>query len=101
MNGAMLQRYPGLPRGHFPVLHPNTQWTPYEDVTINSKGFALQPHSASKNDSITGRILDKAIVDLGNWAQKVSYATHMNGYIAFSCDRAAHELLLTDMLPPT
>eukprot|EP00973_Karenia_brevis_P012626 1712944-Karenia_brevis.AAC.1 len=55
MNGAMLQQYPGLPKGHFPVLPTNTPWTLYEDVTTNSKGFALQSFFASTTDSITGR----------------------------------------------
>eukprot|EP00973_Karenia_brevis_P016585 2270089-Karenia_brevis.AAC.1 len=62
MHGTMLQQYPGLPNGHFPLLPTNTQWASYEDVTINSKEFALQPHFASTIDSITGRALDRAIV---------------------------------------
>eukprot|EP00973_Karenia_brevis_P062593 8702699-Karenia_brevis.AAC.1 len=77
MNRAMLQHYPGLPKVHFPVLPTSTQWTLYEDVTIKSKGFALQPHFASRIDSITGRTLCKAMVDLGSWRHNTSYATDM------------------------
>eukprot|EP00973_Karenia_brevis_P004894 674385-Karenia_brevis.AAC.1 len=72
MNGAMLEQHPGLPRDHSLVLPTNTQWTLYEDVTINSKGFTTQPHFASTIDSITGRTLDKAIMDLGSWKQSTS-----------------------------
>eukprot|EP00973_Karenia_brevis_P051403 7139304-Karenia_brevis.AAC.1 len=87
MNGAMLEQYPGLPRSHLPVLPTNAQWTLYEEVTINSKGFALQPHFASAVDSITGRTLDRAIVDLGSRKQNTSYASGMKGYIALSRSR--------------
>eukprot|EP00973_Karenia_brevis_P072998 10138623-Karenia_brevis.AAC.1 len=59
MNGAMLQQYPGLPKVRFPMLPTNVLWKLYQDVTINSKGFA------STIDSITGRTEHKAIVDLG------------------------------------
>eukprot|EP00973_Karenia_brevis_P088819 12318453-Karenia_brevis.AAC.1 len=74
MHGTMLKQYPGLPDGHFPVLPTNTPWTLYEDVTINSKGLAMQPHSASTIHSIIGRTLDKTSVDLGSWTQNTSYA---------------------------
>eukprot|EP00973_Karenia_brevis_P063113 8774880-Karenia_brevis.AAC.1 len=98
MNRATLEQYPGLPRNPLPVLPTNARWTLYEDVTINSRGFALQPHFASPIDSITGRTLDNAIVHLGSWP---SYATDKKGHIALRRVRAAHELMLTDMLPPT
>eukprot|EP00973_Karenia_brevis_P044651 6183149-Karenia_brevis.AAC.1 len=61
----------------------------------------MRPHFASTIDSVTGRILDKAIVDLGTWTQNTSYASDMKGYIALSRVRTAHDLLLTDMWPPT
>eukprot|EP00973_Karenia_brevis_P004202 576858-Karenia_brevis.AAC.1 len=66
------------------MLPTNVQWTLYEDVTINSQGFTLQPHFASTVDSITGRASHKAIVDLGNWRQNTSYATEMKAYVALS-----------------
>eukprot|EP00973_Karenia_brevis_P045900 6355847-Karenia_brevis.AAC.1 len=86
----MLQQYPGLPRNRFPMLPTNTPWTLYEDVAINSRGFALQPHFASTMDSIIGRALYTAIVDLGSWRRNTSYATDMKDYIALSRVRAAH-----------
>eukprot|EP00973_Karenia_brevis_P039522 5455071-Karenia_brevis.AAC.1 len=44
---------------------------------------------------MTGRTLDKAIVDLGKWTQNTLYASDMKGCIALSRVRAAHDLLLT------
>eukprot|EP00973_Karenia_brevis_P049564 6878874-Karenia_brevis.AAC.1 len=97
----MLQQYHSLPRGHFPLLPTNTPWTLYEDVTINSKGFASQPHFASTVNSIIGRALNRAIADLGSWRQNTSYAMDMKAYTAVSPVRAAHDSMLTDMLAPT
>eukprot|EP00973_Karenia_brevis_P091768 12409040-Karenia_brevis.AAC.1 len=74
MDAAMLEQYPALPRGHSPVLPTNTQWTLYEDVTINSKGFALQPQYCSHN----------SFYYWTHFGQITSYATDMKGYIALS-----------------
>eukprot|EP00973_Karenia_brevis_P012084 1639933-Karenia_brevis.AAC.1 len=84
-----------------PRIISRTKWKLYEDVTINSKGFALQPYFASRIDSITGRTLHRALVDLGSWRQNTSYVTDMKAYIALSRVRAAHDSMLTDILPPT
>eukprot|EP00973_Karenia_brevis_P014988 2045295-Karenia_brevis.AAC.1 len=52
-------------------------------------------------NSITGQTLDKAIADVGHWTQDTSHASDMKCYIALSRVWAAHDLLLTNVLPPT
>eukprot|EP00973_Karenia_brevis_P067442 9380762-Karenia_brevis.AAC.1 len=74
----------------------STQWQSYENVAINTKGFALQPSLAPTIDSITGRTLKKAVVGS---TQNTSHTRDMKYYIALGRVRAAHDLLVTEALP--
>eukprot|EP00973_Karenia_brevis_P094433 12422457-Karenia_brevis.AAC.1 len=75
----MTKPCPGLDAGEFPVV-------PRSDtkVTIHTKGFAISPYFSSTIDSITGKTVNKAIVDLQQWESFTRYSTALKAYIALS-----------------
>eukprot|EP00973_Karenia_brevis_P037286 5140134-Karenia_brevis.AAC.1 len=84
----MTKPFPGLDAGEFPVAPRSTSWNRYEStdtkVTIRTKGFAISPYFSSTIDSITGKKVDKAIVDLQQCEAFIRYSTAMKAYIALS-----------------
>eukprot|EP00973_Karenia_brevis_P077713 10799028-Karenia_brevis.AAC.1 len=84
----MTKPIPGLDAGEFPLIHRSTSWNLYEStdtkVTIHTKGFAISPYFSFTIDSMTGKPVDKAIVDLQQWEALTRYSTAMKAYIALS-----------------
>eukprot|EP00973_Karenia_brevis_P077123 10711235-Karenia_brevis.AAC.1 len=70
-------------------------------VTIHTVGFAISPYFSSAIDSITGRAVDKAIVDLQQWEASTRYSTAMKAYIALSRVRKANDIFIADIISPT
>ena len=79
-------------------LHGNSTDT---QVTIHTKGFAVSPYFSSTIDSITGRNLDKGIVDLPPWEAPTKYSSAMKAYIALSRVRKADDILIAHIMSPT
>ena len=71
VQGRMTKCSPGLPEGVFPIVPRTTDWNLYSSsdttVTIHTRGYAVSPYYSSTIDSITGRTVDKAIVDIPEW----------------------------------
>eukprot|EP00973_Karenia_brevis_P029036 4005413-Karenia_brevis.AAC.1 len=70
-------------------------------MTIHTKRFAISPYFSSTIDSITGKIVDKAIVDLQQWEAFIKYSTAMKAYIALGRVRKANDSLIADIMSPT
>jgi len=94
----MAKCFPGLPEGIFPIVPRTTDWHLYSSsetkVTIHTKGFAVSPYYSSKIDSITGRAVTKAIVDIPIWEAFTRFSIAVKIYIAISRVRKAHDILL-------
>ena len=105
VQGKMTKCFPGLEEGIFPIVPRTTDWHLFssEDttVTIHTKGYAISPYYSSTIDSITGRTVDKAIVDIPDWQAFTRYSTAMKIYIAMSRVRKAHDILLDKVMSPT
>ena len=95
---------PGLPENHFPLSPATTYWNlpsePGERMQVKSIGFPLIPYFSSTIDSITGKTVDKGIMDTGDWTESTSYYRAMKIYIALSRVKKADDILLTNMLSP-
>ena len=67
VQGKMTKCFPGLEEGIFPIVPRTTDWHLFSSqdttVTIHTKGYAISPYYSSTIDSITGRTVDKAIVE--------------------------------------
>ena len=70
-------------------------------MTIHTKGFAISPYFSSTIDSITGRTVEKALVDLPPWEAYTKYSTAMKAYIALSRVRKADDILIQEIMSPT
>ena len=77
VQGEMTKCFPGLPGGVFPIVPRMTDWNLYSSsdttVTIHTKGYAISLYFSSTTDSITGRTVDKAMVDIPQWEAFTKY----------------------------
>eukprot|EP00973_Karenia_brevis_P033524 4622202-Karenia_brevis.AAC.1 len=91
--------------GEFPVIPRSTSWNLYEgadtNARIHTKGFAISPYFSSTIDSIIGKTVDKAIVDLQQWEALTRCSTAIKAYIALSRVRKANDILIADIMLPT
>ena len=94
----------GLPANHFPLKPATTYWNLATDGNernmVKSKGFPLLPYFSSTIDSITGKTVDKGILDTGDWQEATSFYRAMKLYIGLSRVRKADDILLTGLLSP-
>ena len=105
VQGRMTKDFPGLPTGQFPIVPRTSVWNLYNStdtqVTIHTKGFAVSPYFSSTIDSITGRNLDKGILDLSSWEVPTKYSSAMKAYIGLSRVRKADDILIAQIMSPT
>ena len=94
----------GLPENHLPKKPGTTYWDLSKDLAnlykVKSQGFPIIPYFSSTIDSITGKTLDKANLDTGNWSDAATFYTAMKLYIGLSRVKTANDILLTGMLNP-
>ena len=94
----------GLPENHFPMNRGTTYWDPSNDPAnsykIKSEGFPMTPYFSLTTDSITGKTVDKAKLDTGNWRDAVIFDTAMRLYTGLSRVNTANDILLTGLLGP-
>ena len=102
MSRPMKKQYPGMPKDCFPLSPVTVYWTldVDGDIQISRRGFPIVPNFSMTVDSATGKTLDTAIADLGDFAAVPSFTRAMKGYIALSRVRKAQDLYLPQPFSP-
>ena len=75
----------GLPKNDFPMKGVTTYWDlsndPGDQYKLKSEGFPIIPYFSSIIDSITGKEMDKAKLDTGDWKDSTTFYMSMRMYI--------------------
>ena len=66
----------GLPENHFPMKKGNADWDsssyPREQCKMKTESFSVIPYFSSIIDSITGKEVEKAKFDTGDWRDSIT-----------------------------
>ena len=94
----------GLPINLFPKKRGTTFWDlpndPGDLYKVKAEGFPIIPYSTSTIDNITGKEVDKANLDSGDWRDSTPCYIAMKFYIGWSRVKTANDILLTGMISP-
>ncbi len=98
METPMRKKHPDYPDQHFPVKPVTNYWNLAgrfgdEAVEIRRRGYGMVPNFSTTIDGATGRTIDKAIADLGDWKDVATPTRAMKGYIALSRVTRADDLV--------
>ena len=101
----MRKKHPDYPDQHFPLKPVTNYWNLAgrfgdEAVEIRRRGYGMVPNFSTTIDGATGRTIDKAIADLGDWKDVATPTRAMKGYIALSRVTRADDLVLAQVFSP-
>ena len=97
------KQYHGLDENCFPLSPVTVYWTldADEHIDISRRGFPIVPNFSTTIDGATGKTLDTAIADLGDFQVLPSFNRAMKGYIALSRVKKAEDIFLAQSFSPT
>ncbi len=90
----MKKQFPGMAHNCFPLSPVTVYWNldVEGEIQIRRRGFPVVPNFSRTVDSATGKTLDTAIADLGDFTTTPSYKRAMKGYITLSRVKKAQDL---------